>query len=85
MAANRSSVVLGLVGVSTSSLPSSLGKSRVSEEEAAVLGSSKPAREKKGRHTLHAVTSPLPGSERRHFAAISDSVRTMGKPRGSGI
>jgi hypothetical protein len=57
MAANRSSVVLGLVGVSTSSLPSSLDTSTGSEEEAAVLGSSKPAREKKGRQTLDAVTS----------------------------
>lgn len=50
MAANRSSVVLGLVGVSTSSLPSSLDRSAMSEAAAVVLGSSNPARERKGKH-----------------------------------
>lgn len=57
MAANRSSVVLGLVGVSTSSLPSSLDRSAVSEAAAVVLGSSNPARARKGSQTLDAVTS----------------------------
>lgn len=57
MAANRSSVVLGLVGVSTSSFPPSLETSAVSEDRPAVLGSGNPARDKKGRQTLDAVTS----------------------------
>lgn len=71
MAANRSSVVMGLVGVMTSSLPSSLEKSRASEEEA-VLGSSSPAREKKSRQTQDAVTSTsVLGPALKHTASLS--------------
>lgn len=55
MAANRSSVVLGLVGVITPSFPSSLEKSP-SEEAAAVLGSSSPAREKRDGQTQDVMT-----------------------------
>lgn len=43
IAAKRSSVVRGLLGVITSSLPSSLRKSQASEEAAAVSGSGTPA------------------------------------------
>lgn len=56
MAANRSSVVLGLVGVITPSLPSSLEKSPATEEAAAVLGSSSPAREKRDGQTQDVMT-----------------------------
>lgn len=47
MAAKRSSVVLGLVGVVTSSLSSLWKKSQASEEGSAACASCTPAREKK--------------------------------------
>lgn len=66
MAANRSSVVLGLVGVIKPSLPSSLAKSPASEGAAAVLGSSSPARKKRDGQTqdVRTGTQVLGGAPR---------------------
>lgn len=58
MAANRSSVVLGLVGVSTSSFPPSLETSAVSEDRPAVLGSGNPASPPCGDAQLFSFLSP---------------------------